>query len=127
MADTALATVPEEQLAQRFGRMCADSAKVVDIADRTYELARDPETGDLIRPNGMSDAQWNLHCDAMKSTRNMPGYLVAHYTRVETAQKLAGLKGAELPKIAQYVVNISMPAERPQYPVIDVTPASDGK
>ena len=124
MADTALATVPEEQLAQRFGRMCADSAKVVDIADRTYELARDPETGDLIRPNGMSDAQWNLHCDAMKSTRNMPGYLVAHYTRIETAHKLAGLKGTQLPKIAEYVVGVITKVE---YPVIDVTPTDEGK
>jgi len=123
MASTGL-TAPEEQLAQRFGRMCADSAKVVDIADRTYELARDPETGDLIRPNGMSDAQWNLHCDAMKSTRNMPGYLVAHYTRIETAHKLAGLKGTQLPKIAEYVVGVITKVE---YPVIDVTPTDEGK
>jgi len=131
MADTSLATVPEQQLAHRFGNLCARSVEVVSVADRTFEIPRDPD-GNLIRPvdeNGkttMSDAEWNLHCDAMKSTRNMPGYLVAHYNRVETAQKLAGLKGAELPKIAQYVVNVTM-QQRPEYPVIDVTPVDEGK
>jgi len=126
MASPDLATVPEQQLAQRFGNLCARSVEVIQVADRTHELSRDPETGDLIRPPGMKDSDWNLHCDAMKSTRNMPGYLVAHYNRVETAQKLAGLKGAELPKIAQYVVNVTM-QEKPKYPVIDVTPVDEGK
>ena len=126
MADTSLATVPEQQLAHRFGNLCARSVEVVSVADRTHELARDPDTGALIRPPGMKDSDWNLHCDAMESTRNMPGYLVAHYNRVETAQKLAGLKGAELPKIAQYVVNVTM-QQRPEYPVIDVTPIDECK
>ena len=75
MADTALATVPEQQVAQRFGRMVARSADVIDVVDATHTLKRDPDSGRLIRPPSMDDATWNLHCDAMKSNKNVPVYL----------------------------------------------------
>jgi hypothetical protein len=126
VSSTDLAVIAEEQVAVRIGRMASTSMAVVQVADRTHEIPRDPETGALMRPQGMSDADWNIHCDSMRSARNAPLYMVEHYRRVETAQKLAGLKGAELPKIAQYVVNVTM-QERPKYPVIDVAPIEEGK
>jgi hypothetical protein len=122
--EVALDTVPASNLAREFGRMVANSAKVVDVADRTYEIKRDPETGRLVRPNGMPDETWNIHCDAMRATRNLPAYLANHFARVELAQKLAGLKGAELPKIAQLVVQVNM-GERPKYETVDVTPVKE--
>ena len=118
MADTARATVPEQQVAQRFGRMVARSADVIDVVDATHTLKRDPDSGRLIRPPDMDDATWNLHCDAMKSNKNVPVYLAEHYKRMETAQKIAGLRGAEAPPLAGYVVH---GVERKTYPVVDVT------
>ena len=118
MADTALSTVPEQQVAKRFGRMVARSADVIDVVDATHTLKRDPGSGRLIRPPGMDDATWNLHCDAMKSNKNVPVYLAEHYKRMETAQKIAGLRGAEAPPLAGYVVHV---VERKTYPVVDVT------
>jgi hypothetical protein len=117
MATTDLATVPEQQVAQRFGRMVAASANVVEVAGKTHTIPRD-ERGNLIRPPGMNDAEWNLHCDAMCSTRNVPIYLLEHYKRVETAQKIAGMRGGELPPVAGYVLHLM---EKKTYPVIDVT------
>ena len=123
VATTDLATVPEQQIAQRFGKMVSASADVVDIADRTYKIARD-ERGILIKPEGVSDAEWNIHLDAMASERNAPIYLKEHYRRVETAQKIAGQRGAELPPVAGYVLHIM---EQKKYPVVDVTSTKEGE
>jgi hypothetical protein len=123
VADTDLATAPEQQIATRWNKMVSDSTNVVSVADRTYELPRD-EYGYLVRPMGpdgkstMSDAMWNLHCDAMKSNRNVPVYLAEHYKRVETSQKIAGARGGDLPPVAGYVLHVW---EKKQYPVVDVT------
>jgi hypothetical protein len=117
MATTELVAKREDQIARRFGRMVEASANVVDVADRTHTIPRD-ERGNLIRPRGMSDAEWNIHCDAMCSSRDVPSYLAQHYRRVETAQKIAGLRGAELPPIAGYMVRI---VERKNYETVDVT------
>lgn len=107
----------EEQMAKRFGRMVAQAARVVDIADRTCAVPRDPETGGLIRQPGMTDEEWNIHCDAMMSNRNVPVYLASQLERVALAQKLAGLRGVEVPRIAGYVVQLM---EQKKYPVVDV-------
>ncbi len=123
MATTDLATVPEQQIAQRFGKMVSASADVVDIADRTHKISRD-DSGDLVRPDGMSDAEWNIHCDAMASERNAPIYLKEHYRRVETAQKIAGARGGELPPVAGYVLHLM---EKKSYPVVDVTSTKEGE
>jgi hypothetical protein len=110
--------LPEHQLVQKFGQLVAKSVDVVAIADETFNIPRDPKTGGLIRPPGMSDSMWNIHCDAMKSARNAPIYMVEHYTRVQTQQKISGLKGAGLPPIAGL---IGVFVKAPQYPVIDVS------
>jgi hypothetical protein len=123
MASTDLATVPEQQIARRFGKMVEASADVVDIADRTHKISRGKD-GALVRPEGMSDAEWNIHCDAMQSERNAPIYLKAHYQRVETAQKIAGARGAELPPVAGYVLHLM---ERKVYPTVDVTSTKEGE
>ena len=123
MATTDLATVPEQQVAQRFGRMVAASANVVEVADKTHTIPRD-EKGNLKRPAGMSDAEWNVHQDAMCSTRNVPIYLAEHYRRIETAQKIAGMRGAELPPVAGYVLHLM---EKKVYPVVDVTAPEEEK
>jgi hypothetical protein len=123
MATTDLATVPEQQVAQRFGRMVAASANVVEVAGKTHTIPRD-EMGNLIRPPWMKDAEWNLHCDAMCSTRNVPIYLMEHYKRIETAQKIAGMRGGELPPVAGYVLHIM---EKKVYPTLDVTAPEEDK
>jgi hypothetical protein len=123
MATTDLATVPEQQIAQRFGKMVSASADVVDVADRTNKISRD-KAGNLVRPEGLSDAEWNIHCDAMCSTRNVPIYLSEHYRRVETAQKIAGARGAELPPIAGYVLHLM---QAKVYETVDVTSTKDEK
>jgi hypothetical protein len=98
--------------------MVAASVAVVEVTDKTHTLARDNVTGELIRPMGMSDADWNLHCDAMRSARNAPVYLVEHYKRVETAQKIAGARGGDLPPVAGYVLHLM---EKKVYDIVDVT------
>jgi hypothetical protein len=123
MASTDLASVPEQQVAQRFGRMVSASANVVDVADKTHEIHRSPD-GKLVRPPGMSNAEWNIHCDAMCSTRNVPVYLAEHYKRIETAQKIAGMRGGELPPVAGYVLHLM---EKKVYPVLDVTASKEEK
>jgi hypothetical protein len=123
MAETALTTAPEEQVARRFGRMVAASANVVEVADRTHTIKRDPE-GRLIRPSGLTDAEWNVHMDAMCSAKNVPVYLAEHYRRVETAQKIAGARGAELPPVAGYVLHLM---ERKVYETVDVTATKEEK
>jgi hypothetical protein len=117
-SDTSLATIPEQQIARQFGKRVAASMEVVSVADRTHEIPRDPETGALIRPADMSDSEWNLHCDAMKSARNVPVYLQAHYNRVDTAMKIEGARGGDLPPVAGYVLHLM---EKKVYPVVDVT------
>ena len=111
-----LARVGEAQVAQAFGRLVAKSVAVVEVVDRTYEIPRD-EAGELVRPDGMKDADWNLHCDAMKTGKNVPVYLTSHLNRVELAQKIAGHRG-EAPPIAAYVVHT---VAMQKYPVVDVS------
>lgn len=123
MATTELVAKRDDQIARRFGRMVEASANVVDVADHTHTIPRD-ERGNLIRPPGMSDAEWNVHCDAMCSGRNVPVYLAEHYRRIETAQKIAGLRGADLPPIAGYVVHVM---EKKVYETVDVTAPKEGE
>ena len=108
----------EVQVAERYARLVAKSVDVVAVADDTYKIPRDPETGGLKRPPEMEDAEWNIHCDAMKSSRNAPLYMQQHYERVATDQKLKGLKGGELPPSAG-LIGVLVRHER--YPVIDVS------
>jgi hypothetical protein len=110
--------LPEQQLVQKFGQLVAKSVDVVAIADETYKIPRDPETGGMVRPLGMSDEMWNIHCDAMKSARNAPLYMVEHFKRIETAQKISGLKGVASPAIAQAIVNVFV---QKKYEDVDVT------
>ena len=110
--------LPEQQLVQKFGQLVAKSVDVVAIADETFNIPRDPKTGELIRPPVMSDSMWNIHCDAMKSARNAPLYMVEHFKRIETAQKISGLKGVASPALAQAVVNVFV---QPKYEDVDVT------
>ena len=111
------ATPVEREIAHRFARLTNHSADVVEVADRTYTIPR--VDGVLMRPEGMSEAEWNIHQDAMASSRNMPGYLAAHFRRVELAQKIAGERRADLPPIAGFVVHL---VQQKQYDVVDVTP-----
>jgi hypothetical protein len=130
--ETALDKAPIDQMAKQFGRRVAKSMAVVEVADRTHEVKRevidvfDEKTGEivsrrveLVRPAGMSDADWNIHNDAMKPMKDMPGYLVSHFNRVELAQKLAGARRDELPPIAGYVV---MTVEKKAYETVNVEP-----
>lgn len=120
MPDQSLALLPpvEKAIAQRFGKMVARSLDVLEVVDRTNELPRDSKTGALIKPPGMDDATFHLHCDAMVSNRNMPAYLASHMRRAELAQKIAGDKSGDLPKIAVAVVHTWQPRE---YETVDVT------
>jgi hypothetical protein len=119
MAESALDKVPLQQMAQRLGRLAAASVEIVSIADRTHELARrDTEDGqELVRPPGMSEAEWNIHQDAMQPKQEMPGYLANHYERVHLVQKLAGSRPQELPPIAGYLV---LTVEKKPYEIVNV-------
>jgi hypothetical protein len=97
--------------------MVANSVKVVETADRTHEIPRDKD-GALKRPDGMTDAEWNIHQDAMCSQKSVPVYLANHMRRVELAQKLAGDRTNDLPRLAKLVVRA---VEERKYPTIDVT------
>jgi len=121
---TDLATASGQQVAKRFGQIMAKSAEIVEIAGRTNELPRNEETGGLIRPPGMSDADWNIHCDAMLPAKSAPLYMTQHFTRVEIAQRIAGAKDLATPMIARYAVGAA-PAQEAQYDVIDVTPSKE--
>jgi len=93
---------------------------VLDVVDRTYEIPRD-EVGRLERPPGLSDAEWNLHCDAMLPSKDRPTYLQVHINRVELAHKIAGDRSAAPPELAKMVVQVLEQPKR-EYEVIDVTP-----
>ena len=108
----------EVQVSQRFGALVAKSVEVIAIADETYMLPRDPETGGLVRPPNMPEPEWNIHCDAMKSARNAPLYMVEHMERVKLAQKIHGMKGVASPAIAQAVVQVFV---QKKYEDVDVT------
>jgi hypothetical protein len=123
-ADSTAIAVPspeERDIARQFGKLVEKSVEVIRVVDRTHEVSRG-EDGRLIRPEGMSDADWNLHTDAMQSQRNLPAYLASHMRRVELAQKIAGERATDLPPIAIAVVHTFEPK---RYDVIDVTPTKE--
>lgn len=108
--------VQARAVGEAIARRTEESLRVAEIVDRTYTIPR--KDGVLVRPDGMSDAEWNLHQDAMMSGRNVPVYLSEHLRRVETAQKIAGAQGGQLPLIAGFIVHT---VHAKVYDVIDVT------
>lgn len=111
-------------MADKWQRMLGHSVDVMDKVERTYELPRDKKTGALVRPPGMSDADWNLHNDAMLPNKAMPVYLGAHMTRVLTAQRIAGDRGSAPAELAKLVIEVKQ-APRREYEAIDVTPKKE--
>lgn len=110
-------------MADQWQRMLGHSMDVVSKVERAYEVPRDGK-GNLQRPPGMSDADWNLACDAMKPNKDVPIYLAAHVNRVLTAQKIAGDRGAAPTELAKLVIEIKQHPKR-DYGVIDVTPKEE--
>lgn len=105
-------------------KLIESSKRVVEIADATASVKRDAD-GELIRPEGMSDEAWNIHLDAMKPANRAPLYLVSHFRRIESVQKIAGnLAGGGHAPVVQFIQLNQM--NQPAYPVVDVTPAEKG-
>lgn len=109
----------EAAVLSRFERMVNDSAQVVAKLGDAYKLKRDKEKG-LERPEGMSDADYNLACDALLPKKDCPVYLSMHIERVALAQRIAGGLGAgDKVPVINFIQNNF---QAPEYKVIDVTP-----
>ena len=113
-----VATNGQRAIIKRFDALLDESVKVVTVADRAYKLKRTAEG--LQKPEGMSDEEFNIACDAMLPQKDCPTYLRSHLTRLELAQRIAGGQGdgdrAPLITFIQNTFNM------PKYDVIDVTP-----
>lgn len=118
---------PSPGLAATFkglDKLIEKSKKVVDMIGSTASIPRD-ESGNLMRPAGMSEEEWNIHVDAMKPANRAPLYLVDHCKRIESVQKIAGnLAGGGHTPVVQFIQLNQM--NQPAYPVIDVTPVDKG-
>jgi hypothetical protein len=107
-----------KDLALRFAGIVEKSVAVMEVVGRTYEVPRDND-GFLVRPDGMSESEFNLHCDAMLPGNKVPFYLQCDRARVELAHRLAGERANAPSKIAELVVRVLERAPV-EYPIIDV-------
>jgi hypothetical protein len=121
MADDALEKKLTQDIGVRYAGMIADSVEVMAIADRTWQQPRNAKTGKIEQAIGVTDEEFNIYVDAMKSRREVPFYLLAHQARVQLAHRIAGDRAAAPQQIAKYVVK-GLEGPKREYPVIDVTP-----
>jgi hypothetical protein len=124
-SSTTIAATDEKAIGQvlglRFCKMVERSAANMEVIGKTPEIARNTKTGALIRPEGMTDAEWNLCCDAMRSNKDVPFYLLCDAKRVETAYKIAGDRANAPQELARLVVHLVKGPPK-EYGTIDVTP-----
>jgi hypothetical protein len=131
-----LTTAPERQLGRQVCKLISRAVETVEAASRAPELKRDgygvikflkDRQGNPIlidgepmsaKPEGMTEAEWNIACDANEASRDAPLYLTEAFDQVKTAQKIA-INLQDAPPIAQFVVKI---VEQKKYDIIDVTP-----
>jgi hypothetical protein len=103
----------------RFARMVGHSVEVMEKVGRTNELSRG-SYGELVRPPEMSEADFNLHKDAMQPPKDVPFYLRCHANRVELGQRISGERTNAPPEIARKVVRVLEVSKPREYDVIDV-------
>ena len=94
----------EAAVLSRFERLVDESSKVVAKVGSAYQLKR--VDGKLEKPAGMSDADYNLACDALLAPKDCPVYLKMHIDRVALAQRIAGGLGAgDKVPVIQFIQN----------------------
>jgi len=106
-------------LAKQFAKVMERNVTITAAAMQAPALKRDKKSGSPIRPNGMSDEEYNVICDAMLSSKDSPAYLQAAFRMTEVAQKIAGRMMDVDPPVARRVIYTVEPKE---YPVLDITP-----
>jgi hypothetical protein len=93
--------VPAETkaLAKGIARVLEQSEEIMGVAMQAPDIERDPVTDRPIRPDGMSERDWNICKDAIKSTRNVPFYLHEAARTAELSRKLeSGIAGDDVPR-----------------------------
>ena len=98
MISTELATQEVKALAKGIAKVLEKSEAIMETAMRAPEIPRDDQ-GDPIKPEGMSEKEWNICRDALKSTRNVPFYLHEAARTAELSRKLEnGVSETDVPK-----------------------------
>ena len=96
---TELAPLEVKALAKGIAKVLEKSEAIMEMAMKAPEIPRDEVTDKPIRPPGMSDMEWNVCRDAIKSTRNVPFYLHEAARAAELSRKLeSGVGENDVPK-----------------------------
>ena len=92
----------------RFDKRVNEAMSVVEAAMKAPDLPRD-EFGHILpaRPAGMSEREYSIACDANKSSRNAPVYLMEAFDLQKVAMKIAaGLGDNGAPKLVNHIVHV---------------------
>jgi hypothetical protein len=110
-------TIGQKSLVKGVENLLSESSRVVSVADQAYKLKRTKDGTQ--KPEGMSDEDFNIACDAMQPNKDCPTYLREHYERLKLQQRIAGGQGGGDVPLIQFIQNNYV---APKYEVIDVTP-----
>jgi hypothetical protein len=107
----------QKALLKGVDAMLEESNRVVSVADRAYKLKRTKDGTQ--KPEGMSDEDFHIACDAMQPNKDCPTYLREHYERLKLQMRIAGGHGDSGAPLITFIQNNF---NAPKYETIDVTP-----
>ena len=109
-------TSAQKALVKGAVKMLEESERVVSVADQAYKLRRSKDG--IGKPEGMSEEDFNIACDAMRPNKDCPTYLREHYERLKLQQRIVNGQGDGGAPLIQFIQNVF---QAPKYEVINVT------
>lgn len=79
--------VETKEIAKGIARLIEKSEEIMTVASRAPDIHR-TEDGQLVRPEGISEREWNICRDALVSARNVPFYLAQAARMTELSHKM---------------------------------------